>query len=133
MALTNKDLEAIEQIFDKKLQFSLQPVINRLDGVDLRLDKVEVRLNEIDLKFDKVEARLDGLESKQETMDNRLRRIELLHENDILPRLQTIESCYLDTYKAYAGKSETICKMQTDIDALNSVVAEHSRKLEKIS
>ncbi len=35
------------------------------------------------------------LDKKLEPVNDRLKRIELTQENDILPRLQNIESCYL--------------------------------------
>ena len=41
------------------------------------------------------------LDKKLEPINDRLKRIELTQENDILPRLQNIESCYTSTYKWY--------------------------------
>lgn len=41
------------------------------------------------------------LDKKLEPINDRLKRIELTQENDILPRLQNIESCYTSTYKQY--------------------------------
>lgn len=40
----------------------------------------------------------EKLEANLKPIKNRLTRIELTLENDIRPRLQTIESCYTDTY-----------------------------------
>ena len=46
------------------------------------------------------------LESNLKPIENRLTRIELTLENYILPRLQTIESCYTDTYNRYKDYAE---------------------------
>ena len=37
------------------------------------------------------------LDKKLEPINDRLKRIELTQENDILPRVQNIESCYTST------------------------------------
>lgn len=43
----------------------------------------------------------DMLDKKLKPVNDRLKKIELTQENDILPRLQNIEACYLSTYKRY--------------------------------
>lgn len=43
----------------------------------------------------------DMLDKKLKPVNDRLKKIELTQENDILPRLQNIESCYTSTYKRY--------------------------------
>lgn len=43
----------------------------------------------------------DILDKKLKPVNDRLKKIELTNENDILPRLQNIESCYTSTYKRY--------------------------------
>ena len=52
-------------------------------------------------------------------------------ENNIIPRLSTIESCYLDTFQRYVESTEQFDKMTADIGVLKSIVSNHSRKLEK--
>ena len=48
------------------------------------------------------------LDARLKPMENRLKRIEIdLLENKVIPRLNTIESCYTDTYN---GGSEDITK-----------------------
>ena len=41
------------------------------------------------------------LDKKLKPVNDRLKRIELTQENEILPRLQNIESCYTSTYKRF--------------------------------
>ncbi|MBU9725278.1 hypothetical protein, partial [Diplocloster modestus] len=59
--------------------------------------------------------------------------LKLDNENDIIPRLQNIESCYISTYNRYKSSVETYDTMEADIKMLKEVVAEHSAKLQKIS
>lgn len=62
-----------------------------------------------------------------------IKNIQLTLENDMLPRLQNIESCYTSTYRRYANGINQIESMQTDIDIMKKVISEHSEKLQKIS
>lgn len=78
-------------------------------------------------------AMSDILDKKLKPINDRLKKIELTQENDILPRLQNIESCYTSTYKRYQTGIEQIDAMQADIDVIKSVIREHSEKLQKIS
>ncbi len=73
------------------------------------------------------------LDKKLKPVNDRLKRIELTQENEILPRLQNIESCYTSTYKRYQTGTEQIDAIQADIEVIKSVIREHSEKLQKIS
>lgn len=42
---------------------TLDPVANRLGGIETRLDKLETRFDEVETRFDKVETRFDRLET----------------------------------------------------------------------
>lgn len=78
-------------------------------------------------------AMSDMLDKKLKPINDRLKKIELTQENDILPRLQNIESCYTSTYKRYQTGVEQIEAMQADIDVIKSVIREHSEKLQKLA
>ncbi len=75
----------------------------------------------------------DMMDKKLKPINDRLKKIELTQENVIIPRLNTIESCYTDTYKRYQSGIEQIDAMQSDIDIMKKVITEHSEKLQKIS
>ena len=62
-----------------------------------------------------------------------MKKLELLHENDVLPRVSTIEECYISTYERYKENVEHIEAMRSDIDIIKRVLLEHSEKLKKIS
>ena len=74
------------------------------------------------------------LDAKLQPMENRLKRIEIdLLENNVIPRLNTIESCYTDTYNRYKDYADKMESAFADIELLKKVVSEHSEKLQKIS
>ena len=80
-----------------------------------------------DMMDKKLDARLNPIES-------RIKRIEVdLLENNVIPRLNTIESCYTSTYDRYKDSVDEYESMKQDIAIIKKVVAEHSEKLQKIS
>lgn len=75
----------------------------------------------------------DIMDKKLKPVNDRLKKIELTQENEILPRLQNIESCYTSTYKRYQSGIEQIEAMQADIEVMKRVIREHSEKLQKLA
>lgn len=71
---------------------------------------------------------------KDDLLDNskHTKNIEITLENNIIPRLQNIESCYTDTYKRYSNGVEKIDSLQEDVGIMRKVIMEHSEKLKKI-
>lgn len=104
--------------------------------LDKKLKPINERLDQMDAKFDRMDARIDGVDAKidgvREESRSDIKNIRLLLENDVLPRLQNIESCYTDTYRRYIVGIEKIDAMQADIDILKRVVSEHSKKLQNM-
>lgn len=78
-------------------------------------------------------AMSDMMDKKIEPLRSDIRDVKLTLENDVLPRLQNIESCYTSTYKRYQSGVGQIEAMQSDIDVMKKVITEHSEKLQKIS
>ena len=62
-----------------------------------------------------------------------IHQIRLFQENIILPRLETIESCYLDTYRRYRDNADRMEAVYEDVDLMKKVLAEHSRQLQKLA
>ena len=73
------------------------------------------------------------LDKKLEPINSRLKKIEINQENDILPRLQNIESCYTSAYNRYQNSVADYENMKQDIEIMKKVITEHSEKLQRIS
>lgn len=111
--MTNDELLlAVSDMMDKKLDAKLNPLENNLRSVK-----------------DEVQSVKDEVRS----VKNEVRQLKLFQEGVIMPRLQNIESCYVDTYKRYQAGSEQIEAMQVDIDVMKSVIQEHSGILQKMA
>lgn len=99
------------------------------EEVSVLKDDVSVLKNEVFVLKDKVLV----LEDKVSVLNEKVQRIEVTLENNVLPRLQNIESCYTSTYYRYASGIDQLDAMQSDIDVMKIVVTEHSKKFEKLA
>lgn len=94
---------------------------------ELLEEKLEQKLEEkLDQKLQPIYERLDDLET-----DMKYVKVVQL-ENNIIPRLNTIEAYYMDTSRRYMESTEQITAMKADIEVLKSVVSEHSQRLSRI-
>lgn len=73
------------------------------------------------------------LKSNLAPIENRLNNIELTLENNVIPRLQNIESCYTSTYEKYKNYADKMQAAFDDIEIMKKVIAEHSEKLQKLA
>lgn len=107
----NELLLAISEMMDTKLKSELQPLKNDLQSVKNEVQSVK---NEV------------------QSVKSEIHQLKLYQENVILPRLNTIESCYTDTYHRYKDYADKMDAAFADIELLKKVVSEHSEKLQKI-
>ncbi|MCX4339938.1 MAG: hypothetical protein OSJ72_09860 [Lachnospiraceae bacterium] len=134
-------LLAISEMMDKKLAANLKPIENRLDRIEEHLDLIDVRLDRVEERLDKVEERLDHVEEKVNKIEGRVKRVESkvvkievdLLENNVVPRLNTIEACYTSTYQRYQDHADQMDSVYENIKLLNQTVIKHSQILKKIS
>ena len=76
----------------------------------------------------------DMMDKKLKPLENRIKRIEVdLIEDKILPRLNTIESCYTSTFDRYKDSVEDYEAIKQDVSIMKKVIQEHSQKLQNIS
>jgi len=107
----------------------------RGDITEMRGDITEMRGDNTEMRGDITEMRGDITEMKSDIADikTRLKKVEVVQENVILPRLETIEACYTSTYDRYRRGADDFEMMKQDIEVVKKVVAEHSVKLQMIS
>ncbi len=126
MPLTNEDLAAISQLLDTKLESALQPVKD-----DMQLMKDDMQLMKDDMQLVKDDMQL--MKDDMQLMKQDITKINLTLENIVLPRLNTIEACYTDTYRRYQRDADKMEVAFDDIDLLKKTVSEHSEKLQRLA
>ncbi len=129
-------LHAMSDMLDEKLQPIKEDVRELKNDVQVLKEDVQGLKGDVQVLKGNVQVLQDNvqvLNDRTEELSNGLRVLQLQHENDILPRLCTIESCYVGTYERYRGSITQLDTMQTDIDVLKIVVGEHSEKLQQLA
>ena len=114
-------LEAMSDLMDQKLDQKLGPVFERMDKLESDVRHISA------VQLETVCGRMDKLES-----DMKYVRVAQL-ENGVIPRLNTIEECYLDTSQRYIDKTDQIDRMEMHIGALETMVENHSARLNQLS
>ena len=112
MTLTKEDLSAISQLLDVKLKAELRPIKDDIRDISQHLENVDERLDVLEQDLRNVKLHLENVTDRD---------IRLLSEN------------YVSAVKRYEQAAVQMEAMQDDIDLLKKAVAEHSRKLQKIS
>lgn len=149
----NELLLALSDMLDAKLKSELQPLRNDLRNEmqalrdDLHAEIQEVRLElhtEIQAVKEELHAEIQAVrnEFRAETQDIRhelqdlqtkVLLLQLNQETKIIPRLNTIESCYLDTFRRYQNNADRMEATFEDVDLLKKVVTGHSAQLQKLA
>ena len=107
------------------------------EGSPLTWERDKMTDNELLLAIsntlDPIRNDMQSIKQDIQEIKSRVKKIEITQENEILPRLNTIESCYTSTYDRYKNQVETYESMKQDISIIKKVVAEHSEKLQKLA
>lgn len=120
-------LTAISGLLDEKFDQRLLPMNGRLERLEEDMKYVKFSLEKI------VVPRIDGLDSRVDKLENDVKYIRVVQlENNVIPRLDRLEECYLDAAKGFGERAEQIDTMAEDIRVLTNVVTEHSEKLNKL-
>ena len=129
----NELLLAISEMMSKKLKSELAPLKSELQETKQELHQLKhMVLPQLDTIKSEV-SELAPLKSELQETKQELHQIKLYQENMILPRLDTIESCYTDTYKRYKNYADKMEAFFDDIAVMKKVIQEHSETLQKIS
>ena len=125
------ELRTMEQGLRSDMQKMEQEL--RSDIQELRSD---MQTMEQGLRSD-MQTMEQGLRSDMKKMEQELKSdihmLKLCQENLILPRLNTIESCYTDTYRRYRDDADQMEAVSADVDIMKKVIAEHSQRLQKLA
>lgn len=75
----------------------------------------------------------DMLDTKLKPIKEDIQTINMIIENEIQPDIKLLTENYLPSARRYEKATNKIEAIQSDIDIIKKVVAEHSEKLQKIS
>ena len=123
-------LKAEFQALRMELHEEIQAVRTELYG---EIQSVRAEVQDLRAELQEVKAGVQTLKAEVQTMKDEMHRIKLYQENVIMPRINTIEACYTDTFKRYAMYVEKMESTFQDVEMLKIVVAEHSEQLKKLA
>ena len=136
----NELLLALSGMLDKKLKAELQPIKNELQtmkddiaGMKGDIAGMKGEIADISNEIAGMKGEIASIKSNMLIMQNEIRQIKLCQENIILPRLDTIESCYSDTFNRYRTYADKMDSVFEDVELLKTVVTHHSEKLQKLA
>ena len=126
---------AVEKVDEKveKLDARVGRLEEKVEKLDARTGKLEEKVEKLDTKVKRLDTKVDQLEEKAEKLDAGLTKVNVTLENQVVPRVRTIESCYLSTYERYQSGAGKMDSLEMDVDIIKKVVSEHSKKLEKLA
>ena len=136
------ELRTMEQGLRSDMQTMEQGLRSDMQKMEQGL-RSDMQKMEQELRSDIQELRSDmqtmeqGLRSDMKKMEQELKSdihmLKLCQEKLILPRLNTIESCYTDTYRRYRDDADQMEAVSADVDIMKKVIAEHSQRLQKLA
>lgn len=129
----NELLLALSGMLDKKLKAELQPIKNELQTMKDDIAGMKGDIADIKNDIAGIKGDIASIKSNMLIMQNEIRQIKLCQENIILPRLDTIESCYSDTFNRYRTYADKMDSVFEDVELLKTVVTHHSEKLQKLA
>ncbi len=156
--MTNNELLlAISDMMDTKLRAELQPLRNEMQDFkdEMRSEMQDFRgemqsemqdfRGEMQSEMQDFRGEMQSgmqdfrgemrseMQDFKDEMQSGVHQIKLFQENIILPRLDTIESCYLDTYRRYRDNADRMEAVFEDVGIMKKVLAEHSKQLQKLA
>ena len=150
----------LDEKLDQKFSENLKSINGKLDRLEKSVEKLDARTSRLEEGMERLEERTskleertsrleEGVESlgrqtaklaeKVEKLDKRTSKLEadmtyikvVQLENGVIPRLDTIEKCYLDTSRRYMERTDQMDNMESEISILKLVVKSHSELLQK--
>ena len=143
-------LSAMSDLLDKKLgglEGQMERLEDRMGGLEGRMERLEDRMGGLEDRMGGLEEQVGGLKDRVNGLEERVIGLEeqvgglqkdmqyvkvVQLENNVIPRLDTIEGCYVDTSKRYLERTDQIDGMAADIVVLKDVVSRHSATLQSL-
>ena len=117
--LVSAVVSAVSDMMDAKFQTELQPI--REEMADMKGEITGIK-NDV-----------TGMKGEIAGLKDRVTKIELHLENDINRNIRLLVENCIPAAQKFEKTTRQVQSMQQDIDVLKDVVAEHSRRLSRIS
>ncbi|MCM1038638.1 MAG: hypothetical protein NC434_04880 [Ruminococcus sp.] len=132
--MTNNELLlAMSDMMDRKLRAELQPLKNEMQSMKGEMQSMKGEMQNMKGEMQSMKGEMQNMKGEMQNMQGEIHQIKLFQENIILPRLETIESCYTDTYRRYQDNADRMEAVYADVDIMKKVIAEHSQQLQKLA
>ena len=127
----NLKLGSVTTRLEDTFSFEISRLDKKIDDSVSKLDKkIDDSVSKLDKKIDDNTYRLETLiDTKTSKLEMEIRHSDILIENEVVPRLRTLEECYTSTYKRYKDGVLKIEGVVEDTDLLKQVVQKHSVRL----
>ena len=129
--LMKEDLQEVKDEV-QLVKEDLQAVKEDLQTVKDKVQTVENDLQAVKNEVQAVKNEVQAVKNEVQAVKDDVHHMKLYQENIIMPRLNTIESCYTDTYGRYRNYSDKMEAAFEDMELLKRVVSEHSMKLQAL-
>ncbi len=92
------------------------------------------RTANLEKSSERTNCRLDNIEKCLQEQQGSIKRIEVVHlENNLVPRVANIESCYMTTFERYKAYTDRLPELFAMVSNVSRTVQTHSETLKKIS
>ena len=117
----------------ERMEQSYERMEQSVGKLEQSYERMEQSYERIEQSYERMEQSYERLEQSYERLELAQKKMELTLENNILPRLQTIEECYLSTYDRYRDGVDQMASMQANIDVIKTTITKHSEILQKLA
>ena len=120
--LTQKDLQSIDALLEKRIS----RVDERLTNLEYGMTEVKGRITNIESDMTEVKDRIANVESDMTEV-----KVVIL-ENNVIPRLSTIEECYVDASRRYIKNSDQFGAAIVDIEMMKLAIQKNSADIQEL-
>lgn len=146
MTVQFRELEMrLEQKLEKILDEKLEPVYERLDRLEARMDAIESDMKDVKKRLGNMESDMKDVKKRLSNIEGafyeefhpllvthaipRLSSVERKLEDEVIPQLNHTRNFAEATYKLATSAMDWLSSMQADIDELKNTVQQHSKLL----
>lgn len=124
------DINDLKQYYDM-LKFDANSMLIAVDSLKVNVDSFRRTARSLGEDLRESDVHLQDINERNNNMEIKIRNLRILLEQNILPRLQNIEACYISTFERCQSDADHMESLQVDMDIVKKVVTEHSSILNK--